>query len=161
MKPCKMSDASLAQLAEHALRKRVVVGSIPAGGFVGLEGVLVAAFSCSTYLCGATLDRCNLWNSKLSLFERLCGCRPGDLLTRPRSPTTLVALARACLIDQNLSGVCLGSCLTGAARGNRTANRVSVSSGKNDLKRLAGSGFRGFNILEDVSYRNAPSGAGC
>ena len=39
-------------------------------------------------------------------------------------------------------------------------NRVSVSSGKNDLKRLAGSGFRGFNILEDVSYRNAPSGAG-
>ena len=42
----------------------------------------------------------------------------------------------------------------------RTANRVSVSSGKNDLKRLAGSGFRGFNILEDVSYRDAPSGAG-
>ena len=39
----------------------------------------------------------------------------------------------------------------GAGRGNRTANRVSVSSGKNDLKRLAGSGFRGFNILEDVS----------
>ena len=38
----------------------------------------------------------------------------------------------------------------GAGRGNRTANRVSVSSGKNDLKRLAGSGFRGFNILEDV-----------
>ena len=38
----------------------------------------------------------------------------------------------------------------GAGRGNRTANRVSVSSGKNDLTRLAGSGFRGFNILEDV-----------
>ena len=36
---------------------------------------------------------------------------------------------------------------------------MSVSSGKNDLKRLAGSGFRGFNILEDVSFRNAPSGA--
>ena len=35
--------------------------------------------------------------------------------------------------------------------GNRTANRVLVSSGENDLKRLAGSGFRGFNILEDVS----------
>ncbi len=28
-------DASLAQLAEHALRKRMVVGSIPTGGFVG------------------------------------------------------------------------------------------------------------------------------
>ena len=41
--------------------------------------------------------------------------------------------------------------LVGAGRGNRTANRVLVSSGKNDLKRLAGSGFRGFNILEDVS----------
>ena len=40
----------------------------------------------------------------------------------------------------------------GAGRGNRTANRVLVSSGKNDLKRLAGSGFRGFNILVDVSY---------
>ena len=48
----------------------------------------------------------------------------------------------------------------GAGRRNRTANRVSVSSGKNDLERLDGSGFRGFNILEDVSYRNAPSGAG-
>ena len=48
-----------------------------------------------------------------------------------------------------------------AARGgNRTANRVSVSSGKNDPKRLPGSGFRGFNILEDVSCRNAPRGAG-
>ena len=53
-----------------------------------------------------------------------------------------------------------GWALGGAGRGNRTANRVSVSSGKNDLKRLAGSGFRGFNILEDVTYRNAPSGAG-
>ena len=50
--------------------------------------------------------------------------------------------------------------LGGAGRGNRTANRVLLSSGQNDLKRLAGSGFRGFNILEDVSYRNAPSGAG-
>ena len=48
----------------------------------------------------------------------------------------------------------------GARRGNRTANRVSVSSGKNDLKRLAGAGFRGFNILEDGSCRNARSGAG-
>ena len=28
-----MPDASLAQLAEHALRKRMVAGSIPAGGF--------------------------------------------------------------------------------------------------------------------------------
>ena len=27
------NDASLAQLAEHALRKRTVVGSIPTGGF--------------------------------------------------------------------------------------------------------------------------------
>ena len=45
----------------------------------------------------------------------------------------------------------LGAQSCGAAgRGNRTANRVSVSSGKNDLKRLAGSGFRGFNILEDA-----------
>ena len=55
---------------------------------------------------------------------------------------------------------CWGSALGGAGRGNRTVNRVSVSSGKNDLKRLAGSGFRGFNILEDASYRDAPSGAG-
>ena len=29
-----MSYASLAQLAEHALRKRMVVGSIPTGGFL-------------------------------------------------------------------------------------------------------------------------------
>ena len=28
-----MCNASLAQLAEHALRKRMVVGSIPTGGF--------------------------------------------------------------------------------------------------------------------------------
>ena len=68
-------------------------------------------------------------------------------------------VVRIC-VARPLVGFCLGSCLTGAARGNRTANRVSVSSGKNDLKRLAGSGFRGFNILEDVSYRNAPRGAG-
>ena len=27
------ADASLAQLVEHALRKRMVVGSIPTGGF--------------------------------------------------------------------------------------------------------------------------------
>ena len=53
-----------------------------------------------------------------------------------------------------------GWALKGAGRGNRTANRVSVSPGKNGLKRLAGSGFRGFNILEDVSFRNAPSGVG-
>ena len=57
-------------------------------------------------------------------------------------------------------GCLTGWALGGAGRGNRTANCVSVSSGKNDLKRLAGSGFRGFNILEDLSYRNAPSGAG-
>ena len=31
--PKKCSAASLAQLAEHALRKRMVAGSIPAGGF--------------------------------------------------------------------------------------------------------------------------------
>ena len=30
----KLCHASLAQLAEHALRKRTVVGSIPTGGFV-------------------------------------------------------------------------------------------------------------------------------
>ena len=30
---CTLSHASLAQLAEHALRKRMVVGSIPTGGF--------------------------------------------------------------------------------------------------------------------------------
>ena len=48
-----------------------------------------------------------------------------------------------------------------AGRGNRTANRVLVSSGQNDLKRLAGAWFRGFNILEDVSYRNAPRGRRC
>ena len=29
--------ASIAQLAEHALRKRTVVGSIPTGGFDGLQ----------------------------------------------------------------------------------------------------------------------------
>ena len=29
----EVSHASLAQLAEHALRKRMVVGSIPTGGF--------------------------------------------------------------------------------------------------------------------------------
>ena len=49
----------------------------------------------------------------------------------------------------------------GAGRGNRTANRVLVSSGQNDLKRLAVAWFRGFNILEDVSDRNAPRGARC
>ena len=48
----------------------------------------------------------------------------------------------------------------GLGRRGRTANRVSVSSGKNDLKRLAGSGFRGFNILEDVRLSNALRGAG-
>ena len=40
------STASLAQLAEHALRKRMVVGSIPTGGF-GLahaEGVIPLYF---------------------------------------------------------------------------------------------------------------------
>ena len=51
--------------------------------------------------------------------------------------------------------------LAGAGRGNRTVNRVLSSSGQNDLKRLAGAWFRGFNILEDVSYRNAPRGAKC
>ena len=30
----KATSASLAQLAEHALRKRTVVGSIPTGGFL-------------------------------------------------------------------------------------------------------------------------------
>ena len=30
---CTLLHASLAQLAEHALRKRMVAGSIPAGGF--------------------------------------------------------------------------------------------------------------------------------
>ena len=30
----KLRGASLAQLAEHALRKRTVVGSIPTGGFL-------------------------------------------------------------------------------------------------------------------------------
>ena len=30
----ELSSASLAQLAEHALRKRMVVGSIPTGGFI-------------------------------------------------------------------------------------------------------------------------------
>ena len=29
----KIRNASIAQLAEHALRKRTVVGSIPTGGF--------------------------------------------------------------------------------------------------------------------------------
>ena len=29
-----MPEASLAQLAEHALRKRTVVGSIPTGGYM-------------------------------------------------------------------------------------------------------------------------------
>ena len=33
-----MCDASLAQLAEHALRKRMVVGSIPTGGFLFWQG---------------------------------------------------------------------------------------------------------------------------
>ena len=32
---CVKAAASLAQLAEHALRKRTVVGSIPTGGFFG------------------------------------------------------------------------------------------------------------------------------
>ena len=31
-------DASLAQLVEHALRKRMVVGSIPTGGFFAVGG---------------------------------------------------------------------------------------------------------------------------
>ena len=35
-------SASLAQLAEHALRKRMVVGSIPTGGFSEFEEPLGA-----------------------------------------------------------------------------------------------------------------------
>ena len=35
------ADASLAQLAEHALRKRMVVGSIPTGGFIAVSRGLV------------------------------------------------------------------------------------------------------------------------
>ena len=48
----------------------------------------------------------------------------------------------------------------GTGRGSRTANRVLVSSGENDLKRLAGSGFRGFNILEDVKLSKCASRRG-
>lgn len=36
---CALLTASIAQLAEHALRKRTVVGSIPTGGFF-VEGML-------------------------------------------------------------------------------------------------------------------------
>ena len=36
----KVRHASLAQLAEHALRKRVVVGSIPTGGYFAFEDCL-------------------------------------------------------------------------------------------------------------------------
>jgi hypothetical protein len=32
------TTASIAQLAEHALRKRTVVGSIPTGGFLAMPG---------------------------------------------------------------------------------------------------------------------------
>ena len=42
--PNSSSSASLAQLAEHALRKRMVVGSIPTGGFTAavLLGTLIS-----------------------------------------------------------------------------------------------------------------------
>ena len=40
--PYKTVGASLAQLAEHALRKRMVVGSIPTGGFSEFEEPLGA-----------------------------------------------------------------------------------------------------------------------
>ena len=35
------ASASLAQLVEHALRKRMVVGSIPTGGFIAVSRGLV------------------------------------------------------------------------------------------------------------------------
>ena len=45
---CLVAHASLAQLVEHALRKRMVVGSIPTGGFC----VRLRAPACRVPVCG-------------------------------------------------------------------------------------------------------------
>ena len=47
----EFSEASLAQLAEHALRKRMVVGSIPTGGFM-----MSAATEAGRRCCGIAVE---------------------------------------------------------------------------------------------------------
>ena len=63
-----MASASLAQLVEHALRKRMVVGSIPTGGLqLRLERSIVRAMV--DLIAGQTLARVIAQNQKKKVFK--------------------------------------------------------------------------------------------
>ena len=80
--------ASLAQLAEHALRKRMVAGSIPAGGFVP-AGCPLAAREMCFWLVNIQRRRANVPTNRLRARPRLPSqpqLLPLPLLPLPQLP---------------------------------------------------------------------------
>ena len=81
-------EASLAQLAEHALRKRMVAGSIPAGGFVP-AGCPLAAQEMCFWLVNIQRRRANVPTTRLHARPRLPSqpqLLPLPLLPLPQLP---------------------------------------------------------------------------
>ena len=82
------SEASLAQLAEHALRKRMVAGSIPAGGFVP-AGCPLAAREMCFWLVNIQRRRANVPTNRLRARPRVPSqpqLLPLPLLPLPQLP---------------------------------------------------------------------------
>ena len=83
-----LCHASLAQLAEHALRKRMVAGSIPAGGFVP-AGCPLAAQEMCFWLVNIQRRRANVPAKALRARRRLPSqpqLMPLPLLPLPQLP---------------------------------------------------------------------------